>query len=129
MVCKEVKRASNEISNSETYGRMLTARGRHNYTANFLTIGLCEVYLSLTQCLTLIYLGWGQKSEFFCLLVTTRRLQPLRCGTASGLPQHYSSPNVVPISQGPLKYIWAIDCTLLLCAWRVHPKATEGYLP
>ena len=46
-----------------------------NYTAIFLINGLCVVYHSLTQCLTLVYLGWGQKSEFFCLLVTTRRLR------------------------------------------------------
>ena len=45
------------------------------YTAIFLINGLCIVYCSLLQCLTLVYLGWGQKSEFFCLLVTTRRLQ------------------------------------------------------
>ena len=46
----------------------------YNYTAIFLTNGLCIVYCSLLQCLTLVYPGWGQKSEFFCLLVTTRRL-------------------------------------------------------
>ena len=46
-----------------------------NYKAIFLINGLCVVYHSLTQCLTLVYLGWGQKSEFFCLLVTTRRLR------------------------------------------------------
>ena len=45
------------------------------YTAIFLINGLCIVYCSLLQCLTLVYLGWGQKSEFFCLLVTTHRLQ------------------------------------------------------
>ena len=51
------------------------------YTAIFLINGLCIVYCSLLHCLTLVYLGWGQKSEFFCLLVTTRRLQS---GTAVG---------------------------------------------
>ena len=51
------------------------------YTAIFLINGLCIVYCSLLQCLTLVYPGWGQKSEFFCLLVTTRRLQS---GTAVG---------------------------------------------
>ena len=45
------------------------------YTAIFLINGLCIVYCSLLQCLTLVYLGWGQKSELFCLLVTTRRLE------------------------------------------------------
>ena len=55
-------------------------------TAIFLINGLCIVYRSHTQCLTLVYPGWGQKSEFFRLLVTTRRPQPLRCGTACGLP-------------------------------------------
>ena len=29
------------------------------------------------QCLTLVYPGWGQKSEFPCLLVTTSRLPGL----------------------------------------------------
>ena len=42
------------------------------------------VYCSLLQFLTLVYPGWGQKSEFFCLLVTTRRLQ-------SGTPVGYHS--------------------------------------
>ena len=51
------------------------------YTAIFLTNGLCIAYCSLPQCLTLVYPGWGQKSEFFCLLVTTRRL---RSGTVVG---------------------------------------------
>ena len=45
------------------------------YTAIFLINGLCIVYCSLLQCLTLVYLRWGQKSDFFCLLVTTRSLQ------------------------------------------------------
>ena len=45
------------------------------YTAIFLINGLCIVYCSLLQCLTLVYPGWGQKSEFFCLLVSTHRLQ------------------------------------------------------
>ena len=44
------------------------------YTAIFLTTGLCIVYCSLPQCLTLMYPGWGEKSWVFCLLVTTRRL-------------------------------------------------------
>ena len=51
------------------------------YTAIFLTNGLCIVYLSLPQYLPLVYLWWGQKSELFCLLVTTRRL---RNGTVVG---------------------------------------------
>ena len=51
------------------------------YTAIFITNGLCIVYCSLLQCLTLVYPRWGQKSEFFCLLVTTRRL---RSGTVVG---------------------------------------------
>ena len=46
-----------------------------SFTAIFLTSGLCIVYCRLLQCLTLVYLGWGQKSEVFCLLVTTCRLQ------------------------------------------------------
>ena len=53
----------------------------HDYTAIFLINGLCIVYCSLLQCLTLMYPGWGQKFEFFCLLVTTRRLQS---GTVMG---------------------------------------------
>ena len=36
-----------------------------NNTAIFLTNGLRIVYCSLLQCLTLVYLGWGQKSFFF----------------------------------------------------------------
>ena len=51
------------------------------YTAIFLINGLRIVYCSLLQCFTLVYPGWGQKSKFFCLLVTTRRLQS---GTAVG---------------------------------------------
>ena len=51
------------------------------YTAIFLTNGLCVVCCSLLQCLPFVYPGWGQKSELFCLLVTTRRL---RCGTVVG---------------------------------------------
>ena len=35
------------------------------YTAIFLTNGLCIVYCSLPEYLTLVYLGWGQKSEVF----------------------------------------------------------------
>ena len=35
------------------------------YTAIFLINGLCIVYCTLLQCLTLVYLGWGQKSEGF----------------------------------------------------------------
>ena len=42
--------------------------------SNFLTNGLCIVYCSLLQYLTLVYPGWGQKSEVFCLLATTHRL-------------------------------------------------------
>ena len=34
----------------------------NNYTAIFLINGLGIVYCSLLQCLTLVYLGWGQKS-------------------------------------------------------------------
>ena len=34
-------------------------------TAVFLTNGLCVVYHSLTQCFTLVYQGWGQKSWVF----------------------------------------------------------------
>ena len=52
-----------------------------NYTAIFLTNRLCIVYCSLLQFLTLVYPGWGKKSEFFCLLVTSRRL---RSGTVVG---------------------------------------------
>ena len=37
------------------------------YTAIFLTNGLCIVYCSLLQCLTLVYPGWGQKSWVFLL--------------------------------------------------------------
>ena len=35
-----------------------------SYTAILLTSGLCIVFCSLTQCLTLVYPEWGQKSEF-----------------------------------------------------------------
>ena len=38
---------------------------RGEYTAIFLTNGLCVVYHSLMQCLALVYPGWGQRSEFF----------------------------------------------------------------
>ena len=75
------------------------------YTAIFLTNGLCIVYFSLPQCLTLVYLGWGQKYELFCLLVTTCRLW-------GGMVVGYRSTTVVlrqptvstrqPM-QGPLK--------------------------
>ena len=44
------------------------------YTAIFLTNGLCIVYSSQMHYLTLVYPGWDQKSEVFCLQVTTRRL-------------------------------------------------------
>ena len=55
--------------------QMLNCTHVETVAAIFLINGLCIVYRSLLQCLTLVYLGWGQKSEFFCLLVTTRRLQ------------------------------------------------------
>ena len=45
------------------------------YIAIFLTNGLCIVYCSLPQWITLVYPGWGQKSEVFRLQVTTHRLQ------------------------------------------------------
>ena len=51
------------------------------YTAIFLTNGLCIVYCSLPQYRTLVYPGWGQKCEFFCLVVITHRL---RSGTVVG---------------------------------------------
>ena len=44
--------------------------GELTYTAIFLTNRLRIVYFSLQQCLSLVYPGWGQKSEFLCLLVT-----------------------------------------------------------
>ena len=72
-----------------------------NYTAIFLINGLCLVYCSLLQCLTLVYLGWGQKSEFFCLLVSTRRLQS---GTVVGNRSTTTAYCRCMGSQGPLKY-------------------------
>ena len=95
------------------------------YTAIFLTNGLCIVYCSLLQCLTLVYPGWGQKSEFFCLLVTTRRL---RSGTVVG----YCSTTTVYSWYTAAKGHWStpglgtIKGTLSLSAWRAHPMPLRG---
>ena len=96
-----------------------------NYTAIFLISGLCIVYCSLLQCLTLVYLGWGQKSEFFCLLVTTRRLQS---GTVVG----YRSTTTAYCRYMAAKGHWStpgygtIEGTLSLSAWRAHPRPLRG---
>ena len=97
------------------------------YTAIFLTNGLCIVYCSLLQCLTLVYPGWGQKSEFFCLLVTAHRL---RSGTVAGYRKYYDGLLLVHCSQGPLKYTRVRDNRryLVTVCLEGTSKATDGYL-
>ena len=73
------------------------------YTAIFLTNGLCVVYHSLPQCPPLVYPGWGQKSEYFCLLVTPRRLRGAMvvgyCSTTAALLR-YPTAKAFEIHQG-----------------------------
>ena len=66
--CPHISPANMHLVPQYSYGLLFS------YTAIFLINGLCIVYCSLLQCLTLVYLGWGQNSEFFCFLVTTCRL-------------------------------------------------------
>ena len=66
---------TNVVRSYKAHGLQALGALWHGHTAIFLIKGLCIVYCSLLQCLTLVYPRWGQKSEFFCLLVTTRRLQ------------------------------------------------------
>ena len=86
------------------------------YTTIFLTNRRCIVYCSLRQCLTLVYPWWGQKSEHFCLLVTTHRLR-------GGMVVGYRHS-----SQGPLKCTRVRDNRRYLVTVCLASKATEGYL-